>query len=32
MAKQPTAALLEHFATVPDPPIARQRWHKLSDI
>jgi hypothetical protein len=32
MEKQPTAALLEHFATVPDPRIARQRWHKLSDI
>jgi predicted transposase YbfD/YdcC len=32
MEKPPTAALLEHFATVPDPRIARQRWHKLSDI
>jgi predicted transposase YbfD/YdcC len=32
MEKQPTAALLEHLATVPDPRSARQRWHKLSDI
>ena len=32
MEKQPSAALLEHFATLPDPRIARHRWHKLSDI
>jgi len=32
MEKQPAAALLDHFATLPDPRIARQRWHKLSDI
>jgi predicted transposase YbfD/YdcC len=32
MEKQPAAALLEHFATLPDPRIARHRWHKLSDI
>ena len=32
MEKQPSAALLDHFATLPDPRIARHRWHKLSDI
>src|SRR5690348_13261848 len=32
MEKQPSAALLNHFATLPDPRIARHRWHKLSDI
>jgi len=32
MEKNVTSALLEHLATVPDPRIARQRLHKLSDI
>jgi predicted transposase YbfD/YdcC len=32
MEKTTTSALLEHLATVPDPRIARHRWHKLSDI
>jgi predicted transposase YbfD/YdcC len=32
MEKPPTVALLDHVATVPDPRIARHRWHKLSDI
>ena len=32
MEKKPAAALLDHFATLPDPRIARHRWHKLSDI
>ena len=32
MEKQPSAALLDHFTTLPDPRIARHRWHKLSDI
>jgi predicted transposase YbfD/YdcC len=32
MEKQPSAALLDHFATLPDPRLARHRWHKLSDI
>ena len=32
MEKKPSAALLDHFATLPDPRIARHRWHNLSDI
>ena len=32
MEKKSSVALLEHFATLPDPRIARHRWHKLSDI
>jgi predicted transposase YbfD/YdcC len=32
MEKLPPVALLEHFASVPDPRIERHRWHKLSDI
>jgi len=32
MEKRCTVALLDHFAAVPDPRIARHRWHKLSDI
>ena len=32
MEKPPTVALVEHFASVPDPRIERHRWHKLSDI
>ena len=32
MEKQSTVALLDHFASLPDPRIARHRWHKLSDI
>jgi predicted transposase YbfD/YdcC len=32
METKPSAALLEHFASLPDPRIARHRWHKLSDI
>lgn len=32
MERAPTVALVEHFASVPDPRIARHRWHKLSDI
>jgi predicted transposase YbfD/YdcC len=32
MEKKPSAALLDHFARLPDPRIARHRWHKLSDI
>ena len=32
MEKPTTVALLDHVATVPDPRIARHRWHKLSDI
>jgi predicted transposase YbfD/YdcC len=30
--KPPTVALLDHFASLPDPRIERHRWHKLSDI
>ena len=32
MEKPTPVALLEHFASVPDPRIERHRWHKLSDI
>jgi len=32
MKKPSPVALLEHFASVPDPRIERHRWHKLSDI
>jgi predicted transposase YbfD/YdcC len=32
MEKNATSALLDHLSTVPDPRIARHRWHKLSDI
>src|SRR4030095_9614281 len=32
MEKKPSAALLDHFTDLPDPRIARHRWHKLSDI
>jgi predicted transposase YbfD/YdcC len=32
MEKPPPVALLEHFASVPDPRIERHRWHELSDI
>ncbi len=32
MEKKATVALLDHFATLPDPRIARHRWHQLSDI
>jgi hypothetical protein len=32
MDKQPAVALLEHFASLPDPRIERHRWHHLSDI
>ena len=32
MEKKATGVLLDHFATLPDPRIARHRWHKLSDI
>lgn len=32
MEKKPAVALLDHFARLPDPRIARHRWHKLSDI
>jgi len=32
MEKKPRVALLEHVASLPDPRIARHRWHKLSDI
>lgn len=32
MEKQATSALLDHLAMVPDPRMARHRWHKLSDI
>jgi predicted transposase YbfD/YdcC len=32
MEKPATVALLEHFATLPDPRIERHRWHKLGDI
>lgn len=32
MEQKATSALLEHLTTVPDPRIARHRWHKLSDI
>jgi predicted transposase YbfD/YdcC len=32
MEKNATGVLLDHFATLPDPRIARHRWHKLSDI
>lgn len=32
MEKQPPVALLEHFASLPDPRMERHRWHKLSDI
>jgi predicted transposase YbfD/YdcC len=30
--KKPSAALLEHFAVLPDPRLERRRRHKLSDI
>ncbi len=32
MEKKPSAALLEHFAILPDPRLERRRRHKLSDI
>jgi predicted transposase YbfD/YdcC len=32
MDKSPAVALLEHFASLPDPRMARHRWHNLSDI
>jgi len=32
MEKLSTVALLDHLADVPDPRIARHRWHKLRDI
>ncbi len=32
MEKQPAVALLDPFASLPAPRIARHRWHKLSDI
>lgn len=32
MAKPAPVALLDHFARVPDPRIARHRWHKLGDM
>lgn len=32
MEKKPAVALLDHFASLPDPRIERHRWHKLSDI
>jgi predicted transposase YbfD/YdcC len=32
MAKKAPVALLDHFTRLPDPRIARHRWHKLSDI
>lgn len=32
MEKPSAVALLDHFATLPDPRIERHRWHKLSDI
>ena len=32
MEKQPTVALFDYFADLPDPRIERHRWHKLSDI
>jgi len=32
MEMKPPVALLDHFASLPDPRMARHRWHKLSDI
>ena len=32
MEKKPTGALRDHFASLPDPRIARHLWHPLSDI
>lgn len=32
MEKPATIARLDHFATLPDPRIARHRWHKLGDM
>jgi predicted transposase YbfD/YdcC len=32
MEKKAPVALLDHFTSLPDPRIARHRWHKLSDI
>ncbi|MBI3795965.1 MAG: ISAs1 family transposase [Deltaproteobacteria bacterium] len=32
MKTKPVVALLGHFASLPDPRIARHRWHNLSDI
>jgi predicted transposase YbfD/YdcC len=32
MEKPPPIALVDHFATLPDPRIERHRWHKLGDI
>lgn len=29
---QPTASILQHFATIPDPRINRQKKHQLQDI
>lgn len=30
--KKPAVTLLDHCASLPDPRIARHRWHKLSDL
>jgi len=32
MKKKPAAALIEHFALLPDPRIERHRRPKLSDM
>lgn len=32
METKPAVALFDHFASLPDPRIARHRWHNLSDI
>src|SRR5215470_4506859 len=32
MEKQPTIALLDHLADLPDPRLERHRWQKLNDI
>lgn len=32
MDKKATGSLLDHFGSLPDPRLARHRWHKLGDI
>ena len=32
MTRHPTASIVEHFASVPDPRMDRRKRHKLSDI
>lgn len=32
MKLRPTASIVEHFASIPDPRLDRRKRHKLSDI